>query len=165
MLIKNKNNFRGMTLVELMIVVSIIAVMSTVFLYNFNSSRTEKNVEMASREVAAAFREAQNYALTGSQGVAGTIPCQYRISWAGSAYTITYRYLDSNNRCNQETVLRTYTLSNGVTFYNSNNFNFSLPHADVSSARVATVRKDTYSYSACISNDGLITNVKGMTCP
>lgn len=162
---KNKKNLKGMTLIELLITVSIIAIMSTVFLLDFNSGREQRNVDMAAREVSAAFREAQNYALTGNQGVVGTNPCGFEVNWSGSVYTINYRYRDAAGICNQAAIFRSYNLKNGIVFNNSNSFTFSLPHAGVSNARGATLVKGTYFRSVCINVDGLISDVVGVTCP
>jgi prepilin-type N-terminal cleavage/methylation domain-containing protein len=56
---------KGVTLIELIVVIAVIGIMTSVGLVSLSRSRDRKAVEAATREVAAALRDAQNMALTG----------------------------------------------------------------------------------------------------
>ncbi len=159
---------KAFTLIELLIVIAILSTLSTIMLVDFGGSRTNQELDEAAREVASAFREAQNYALTGYQGVSNTIPCRYDVSWANTAYLLTYFYKNGAGVCNQSAVVRTYTLRKGIAFTGAGNFSFSPPHAVVSFAAVSvpvTVSKAGISYTVCTYNSGLINHTAGNACP
>jgi len=166
----NKKNLQGLTLIELLIVFAIISIVSAIVLLNFSTNRSQKQVEMAAREVSGVFHEAQNYSLTGKQAVPGTSPCKFTVSWAASSYSIVYWYKDASGNCVLQSNFRTYVLSNGVTFSNSNNLDtsgFTLPHAATlfGSTLAVNLVKSGYYRSVCVSTSGLISEVSGQSCP
>ncbi len=157
------------TLLEILIVLSITAITSSILLIDFNSGRIDQELEASAREVASAFREAQNYALTGYQGVAGSKPCRFEISWIGATYTTTYYYKNAAGIvCDQSAVIHSYTLRNGITFSSSGNFFFKLPRADVSFAgasQAAVLSKAGFDYVVCTYQTGRIDQYSGASCP
>lgn len=168
----NKNkNFKtafAFTLIEVLVVLAILSIMSSVLLFDYSSGRVTQELEGTAREVASAFREAQNYALTGYQGVASTNPCRFVVAWSGSAYTTTYWYKDGSGACTLSTVLRSYTLGSGVVFSGTGNFYFTLPHASVSFAGASlpvALSKAGSNYVVCTYQSGLINHFSGTTCP
>lgn len=80
---------RGFTLVELMISTAIIGLLSSVVLVALHRSQIAKEAEGDVRTVAAALREAQNYALTG-RGILQTAgkPCMFRVRAEADSGTI-----------------------------------------------------------------------------
>ena len=160
---------RAFTLIEILITLTIISLVSTALLVNFNSSdRIGRELEGSAREVASAFREAQNYALTGYQGVAGTDPCRFDVSWGGSTYGTVYRYKDALGACTRSAALRSYELRNGIVFSGAGSFYFTLPHADVSfgaESQPVGITKAGSGSTICVYRSGLINHFTGATCP
>lgn len=159
---------KAFTLIEIMIVLTILGILSSMLLADFSGSRVNQELEGAAREVAGAFREAQNYALTGYQGVANTDPCRFDVSWGGSTYTITYLYKDGAGVCGTPTVIRSYTLRSGAVFSGAGSYNFTLPHAVMSFGGVSLpviVTKASHSYVVCSYSSGLINHYIGASCP
>lgn len=156
------------TLIEVMVVMAIIAIFSVIILIDWSGGRTAQQLDTASREVEAVIREAQNYALTGFQGgISGSEPCQFRVNWTGTSYNITYRYKNAGGVCDAatDTIIRPYTLKNGVTFSGGGGFYFSLPHAGVPGGNQTIVlTKATIFRAVCVSS-GLISVRVGSTCP
>ncbi len=167
---KNKNTITqaAFTLIEVLVVLAILSVMSSVMLFDYSTGRVTQELEGTAREVASAFREAQNYALTGYQGVAGTNPCRFVVSWGTTSYTTTYWYKDGSGACTQSAILGSYTLGSGTAFAGTGNFYFTLPHAAVSFATASqpvVVSKAGTSYVVCTYQSGLINHFSGTTCP
>ncbi|MCX6765713.1 MAG: prepilin-type N-terminal cleavage/methylation domain-containing protein [Candidatus Moranbacteria bacterium] len=111
-------NNRGFTLLELIIVIAIIGIMTSVTLVYLGDSRKDRELEVAAREVAAAVREAQNNALTGKN--ASSTCNSYVFTYGGSNYSVS-----NNSGCSNPPIQ--YTLKNKVTFQNSGSFSFSIP--------------------------------------
>ena len=170
---KNKHYIRrGFTLLELLIVVIVIGIVSTIILTGTGSVRTEKQVDAAGRELGGVLRELQQYALTGKQFVTNTDPCLYNITWnsGSSNYTFTYYYKNPNTGvCDQQTVVNTYTLRSGITFSNTGSMGFGLPHGrpDFAGTSVAfQITKSSTIGVTCLYKDGLSKSFVGTnSCP
>ena len=163
---------RGFTLLELLIVVMVIGIVSTIILTGTSTTRTEKEVDGAGREVGGVLRELQQYALTGKQFVTNTDPCLYNIAWnnGSSNYTFNYKYKNSSTgACDQQTTINTYTLRGGVTFANTGSVGFGLPHGkpDFGGPSVAfQLTKSTTIGVTCLYQDGLTQSFVGTnSCP
>jgi prepilin-type N-terminal cleavage/methylation domain-containing protein len=159
---------RAFTLIEVMVVVAIIGIMAGIVIIPLGNGRIERELEANAREFVGVVREAQNYALTGRQAVAGTDPCRFHMSWSGSNYTLTYWYKDAGGTCNQTSPMAAYTLKNGVVFGNSDTLYFTLPHANLdfsTGSRGATLTKQSISHIACVYADGRISDQSGASCP
>lgn len=170
-----KHHLRAFTLIEALVTLAIISIMSVILLVGLSNSRTTQQLESAAREVEAAIREAQNYALTGYQDVANSDPCRFQIlSTAGTPnYSIIYFYKDSNDACNRQDTIASYSLRNGVVFSAVSNFYYTLPYAKASfDSTDGTVEKSTIlltlsgaSHVVCVYDNGLINNRSGTSCP
>lgn len=156
------------TLIEILVILAIVGILSTIMLVDFGSSRVTQELEGSAREVAGAFREAQNYALTGYQGVTGSDPCRFDVTWGASAYTTVYWYKDGAGDCTQSSLLRSYTLRNGIVFSGVGTYHFTLPHAAVSfggASLPVTLTKAGVAYTVCTYANGLINHYAGASCP
>ncbi len=71
-----KQKKKGFSLLEMVIIVAIITIMTSVMLVTTLGERKTKEVEVIGREVTAAIRETQNYALTGRRQGTG-LPCSF----------------------------------------------------------------------------------------
>lgn len=159
---------RAFTLIEVMIVVAIIGILSGIVIIPLGNGRIERELETNAREFVGVVREAQNYALTGKQAVAGTDPCRFFMSWSGSSYTLSYWYKDASGVCNQTFLMATYTLNNGVAFGSGDTLYFTLPHANLdfsTGSRGATFTKQSINHIACVYADGRISDQTGASCP
>lgn len=165
MLLKQNKIVAGFTLTELLIVIAIIGITTTVILSDWSGNRTAQFLDNSAREVEAVVREAQNAALTGVQMSATDRPCGFRVTWGGSDYDITYRYKDAGGTCNQSSVLATHTLANGVVFDSASNFEFTLPYGMASANQSIVLTKLASFRSICVYTSGRILNVTGSTCP
>lgn len=163
-----KKNLRGFTFVEVMMVMAIIGIMAGMVVVSFTKNRVERELETNAREFAGVVREAQNYALTGKQFVAGTDPCGFMVNWDGSSYTLTYKYKGANEVCNQTSLIATYALKNGVSFSGSNaDVYFDVPHATLNFNGIKSVQftKSSKNHTVCIYADGRISDQPGINCP
>ncbi len=156
---------RAFTLIEILIVTAIIGITASVFLFDWSGNRTMQYLDNGAQGVEAVVREAQNAALSGVQVSATDRPCGYRVAWAGSNYTVTYRYKDAGGGCNQSSQLSTHSLSNGVVFSGSGNFDFSLPYGTVSANQTIVLTKQSVSHVVCVYTSGKVATVSGSTCP
>jgi len=170
---KTSKNLKAYTLIEALIVVAIIAITASVILVSYSSSRTTQQLESAAREVEAAVREAQSYALTGYQGVVATDPCRFEVTWGGTAYSVTYWYKDASDNCNRSLMLGSYAVRNGVTFTSGGSFYYTPPYAMASfddndgvvESRVVPLILSGSSHAICVYENGLINNRTGASCP
>lgn len=156
---------RAFTLLELLIVVAILGIISSILLVDSSGYRTTQHLDSAGREVEAVIRGAQNAALAGVQVAAADKPCGFRVTWGGSAYSVTYRYKDGAGACNQSSVFSTHALANGVSFSNAGNFEFVLPYGAVTANQTILLSKLAVFQAVCTYMDGRIITRSGNTCP
>lgn len=161
-----------------MVVMAMTAIMISVTIVSLSGSRDRKAVESEARKFAAVVREAQNYALTGKQFVAGRVTCGVGIDAIDSdneGYNVVYTYRNGAS-CAAGTssgVVVTNSLSNGVTFSSTTSaFNFAVPRGEVDfsgSPRQVILSKGTdpvYSYSVCVYRTGRVEEQMGSgACP
>jgi len=159
-----KKNLPAYTLIEMLVVLAIIGITSTILLVDWSGNRTIQYLDSSGGEVQAIVRSAQNYALTGVQGVAATQPCSFRIQWSGSSYQIMY-YYKNGGACGQLSTLSSYTLANGVTFDSAGSFDFTVPYATVSGSQTIPLVKLGVNHVVCVYTSGRINHVTGPTCP
>lgn len=115
---QKKHSFtKGFSLLEMVIIVAIIAIMTSVMMVITFKDRDTKKVQAAGRELTAALREAQNNALTGKQQGPG-LPCAFRL-WTnfenkdnpGTMYRVEGSYRDIDGLCGGDMADTAYTSS------------------------------------------------------
>lgn len=121
-----KINSRGFSLIEIIIVISIIGTLTTASLIFMGNIRTEKAVKSEVTAVLAVIREAQNYSLTGR----GAHPS------CGNVFE--FHYGQENNGTNNPSAFGiggctdfAHELKSGISFSASDYFSFIVPHGRV----------------------------------
>lgn len=167
----NSSAKKGMTLIEVIIVIAIVGIMSAISIVSYTTSKRNAELETAAEELVAVLREAQNYSLTGKE-----------ISSSCSNYRVTL----TNNSSNY--VLRTYTAA-GVSCGNINSayvfksgviisagggyVSFAAPHSSITrtagvlsgSLFRITLSKGGGFYYVCFNNtSGLIKKTINSNC-
>lgn len=146
---------KGVTFIELMVVIVIIGIMTGTTLVSVRGSQTGKELESAAREVAAAVREAQNYALTGKKL---TSSCSYNFVYVNG--TANYNI----GGCISPAV--NYILKNGVTFGSGGSFDYYAPHGNVSSSNKILLFKKSKYRTVCVNSSGAVEEKSGnAACP
>lgn len=159
-----RSHLRAYSLIELLVVVAIIGIATTIMMVDWSGSRTTRSLENAGKEVEAVVRGAQNFALTGVQSLPNTRPCGFRVEWGASTYDVLYRYRNGDD-CTESSPVGSYTLSGGVVFSGSGSFDFGLPHATLGADQHMILVKNGQSQSVCVYTNGRILSVAGSTCP
>lgn len=96
---KNKKYASGFSIVELIVIMAIIGIMSSVVIVNMRSTDNISRTMAAQREVTSAIRLVQNYALQGKtqpNGAAIQAPCGYGIVVLDAThYRLFYNFFQS----------------------------------------------------------------------
>ena len=151
---------KAFSLVELMIVIGIIGIMSSVTIISMQGGKTEKELEVAAREVSATIREAQSNSLSGKNA---SSDCQhYDFTYAASSANYSVGTV-SGSGC----PLSRYMLENGVVFANGGSFSFAIPFGrlgDVSGGYSIRLNKRGSDYYVCLNDSGNVFEQKS-PCP
>lgn len=143
---RNKDEkYRGFTLVEVIVVIAIIGILSTITIISFSplSKRTKLNASVD--EVASALNLAKGYSLQGRMPAGLSSICGYGFKFTSTTqYQIFYYYyydgsgnLDCSNRSNfTETAVNTQTLKTGTVLNSpapgaTSTIYFNIPRATV----------------------------------
>lgn len=171
LIIKNKN---GVTLIELVAAIAIIGILASITMISFRNQKIDSQLESAARELAAAIREAQNYALAGKEQN-GSIPCDgIHIRSLGSMrdYQIYFREKEAGGGCGSDVALENYDLANGIVISNNFEIIFQIPHGQATvttGSSPFTMAKGGKNIGVCLSANGRVeeTNVTSgtLTCP
>ena len=142
-------NKKGLSLLEVIIVVAIIGIMSSISIVSFSKAKLRSSVETAAEKAIAVIREAQNYALTGKE--VSTLCHTYSVNFTPStgSFLLTNGGLCSLNK--------NYVLEDGVVFSSVGVVSFTAPHADTSGLSVIRVQKGGYFCDINVNSIGLIT--------
>ncbi len=170
---------KGFTLIEIVIVIAIIGIASSIVLVTVSNGRTRAQVEGDARRLSGMLRELQNNALSGEQIVSGRISCGFSLPpSAASAITIVPTYLYRNGATCATTlsgVLPTFSFSPGVSLSAANGgVRFVVPWGKVwdgtGAAPLAapvqyTLAKSGVVWSVCVYPEGRIEEAAGAGCP
>ncbi len=129
---------RGFTLIEMVIVIAIIGLTSSIVITSLSSNRSARETDRAIHVLAGALREAQNYALTGKSVNAAQENCYFAIRFTSATQYTLANYYRSGGDCTSYTTISTTTLPSGATFTGFGSYPtvlaFELPRAEVYSA-------------------------------
>lgn len=154
----------GFTLIEVMIVVAIIGITSAMIFVTFSGQRQTRNTERAAREVLAALREAQNYALSGRAGTINENNSYYGVNFtAGAAYSLV----------SSSGTISSYSLKNGIVASAASSVRFLLPRGEVyvggsplsGSHQIRLVNGASSRYICVYSTGRIIDNGTTAACP
>jgi prepilin-type N-terminal cleavage/methylation domain-containing protein len=105
---------KGFTLLELLVALSITAILTTVVLANFNQGNKSRSVLLATDVVLSALRTAQNDSLNPQNLSSGTcpdkVPASYDVLFDNTSSAKTY-YLLAYDKCGSQQILKQYILS------------------------------------------------------
>jgi prepilin-type N-terminal cleavage/methylation domain-containing protein len=166
---------RGLTLVELLIVLAIAGIMLSVALINIQNSRKNSEIEAAGMQLVSLLREVQNNALTGKKigSAEGEYSCAFQltIDTDGSYEIARSLKQPGEDSCEDEGVMDDAYITGElqkVQISSSQTIKFSVPHGDITGISMITlqhVADPSVTYTACISSGGNIEGVKGGSCP
>lgn len=170
---------KGFTLIEIVIVIAIIGIASSIVLATVSNGRTRAQVEGDARRLSGMLRDLQNNALSGEQIVLGRISCGFSLPpSAAGAITIVPTYLYRNGATCAATlsdVLPAFSLSPGVSISAANGgVRFVVPWGKVwdgtGAAPLAapvqyTLAKSGVVWSVCVYPEGRIEEAVGAGCP
>ena len=109
----------GFTLIEILVSMSIFAILVTVIFANYRYGNSAQNLEQAPRELQSKLRFVQNLALTGKDYNDTTIPPAYGVhfSYPGGTEFITFADTDDDKRYveDNDTILETFKLPAKIT--------------------------------------------------
>jgi prepilin-type N-terminal cleavage/methylation domain-containing protein len=142
-------NKKGFTLLEMMTVIVMIGIATSVAFVSMQSGKTQGEVESAAREVAAAIRSVQSDAINGKN--------------AGTCGILNYNFNYGIPALNQyqvegctAAIQPIITLRNGVTFSIAGVLSFNAPWGKTGSNVTITLRKGGVNYYVCVYKSGNI---------
>jgi type II secretion system protein H len=139
-------NKKGFTLLEMMTVIVMIGIATSVAFVSMQSGKTQGEVESAAREVAAAIRSVQSDAINGKN--AGTCLTKN--------YQFNYRILANNQYFTDGCIIQpAVTLRNGVVFSTAGVIIFQAPWGTTNSTTV-TLTKGGVNFNVCVYRSGNI---------
>lgn len=125
------------TLVEVMVVISIIGIISALVTTSLSSYRVLRETDRASHFFGAVLREAQGYALAGRADTLTQENCYFGIQITSATDYNLVNYSRASGSCSNINTVTTHILPNGVQFAGLGSyptvFAFSLPRAEVHS--------------------------------
>lgn len=161
---------KGFTLVELIIVVSIIAIMTSAIVPSFSNYTKGQIIKQAQEQVVNDLANVQNRALAGNQGTLGASTKYWGISFEhGSG---TYEYVSTTNSlCTGAITEKKVVLPENVTIHIAGAVPteklcvpFSLANGD-SPGSTVRVKNSAACRAVTINSAGLIQKTSDVTCP
>lgn len=154
---------QGFTLIEVVIVIAIIGIMTAFMVVSLSNQRRIRNLDLASQEIAAALRTAQNYALTGRSINAAENNCSFGVQMvAGATYTLVHSV---GAGCATSAIGGDYSLRGGVSFAAAQTVNFLLPRGEVGAKSTIRLTNGALSRYVCVNTNGRIFENGTNTCP
>lgn len=171
---------KGFSFLEMIIIIAIIGIMTSVMLVISLKERTGKELEAVGREVTSAIREAQNNALTGKQQDNSKLPCAFLFETDGMTYHMKGSYRDVGAPCGSDYSLTSYatelnasTLDAEMTLTGTDSegrissyVGFIVPYGEYFDAGISetnpsqgtqfVLEKDGEKYYICVHSTGLI---------
>jgi len=165
---KKRGNSSGFTLIEVVLITTLVIIMTSVLLVISWGQRADKELEVAARVVAGAIREAQNYALNGRQVASDEVPCEFGFqSVAPRTYKIVYNYHSGDGNCTSSPKdVAVYTVKNNVTIPDIGPIYFDIPHGDLTpiATTTITVSKSGKSRNVCVYASGRVEEAGTLAC-
>lgn len=179
-----RRRVKGVTLIEMLVVLAIIGIMTSLTMVSLGQARIEKQVEVAARLLASRVREIQNHTLVGRK-IGTRVLCDAFISPVAigdSSVSFGYRYRGTSVSCatvvpgtNLDS-LPALEFTDGVVFQSANpiTLTFKAPRAVLFSGNVQVAPQDHQEYRlskgsarwiVCIYPSGRIEELRGNTCP
>ena len=158
---------RGFTLIEVMIVIAIIGITSALVFVSLTTGKTGRALERSSREVIAALREAQNYALSGRSTTINENNTSFGVQIISAT---AYSVISSNG------TVSSYSLKGGVNFTSgATTLGFLVPRGEVTvggsplaagaSERIALSKSGSVVYICLYQSGRIVENGSDATCP
>ena len=147
----------GVTLIEIMMVIAIIGIMSSIVFVNVK--RDGSIVQSAARELATDLRTLKRSALNGKlpAEVSG-YACSFFFTPSNSSYSFSGTKKNSPTvACSLFSPYFTKNLSNGVNLSPATQIVFSVPHGKPSTGVAYTLSKGSCSMTVTVTADGDIT--------
>lgn len=133
---------RGFTLIEMMIVIAIIGLVSAISISSMSGTKAKSEVAGNARALAAAIREAQNYALTG-KSIDGNTPCRFQVSISSGSYSVKQSDTGSCSSYSGTAV----GFLNGVTASANQSVSFDVPRGEVRNASETEITSGSVDFS------------------
>jgi len=130
MKIKQKKH-KGITLIEVIIVVAIIGIISALGFELLGNARRDNNYKIACEMAASQINKTKNYSLTGKT-VDGATPNKFKITMSGSTIVI------SGLTGGTETPLETVSLPGGTSFSGAFVEEYVVPYGGINNAMDVT---------------------------
>jgi prepilin-type N-terminal cleavage/methylation domain-containing protein len=114
-----KPNFKntiqaGFSLSELIVVIAIIGLLSTLVVVNFNQQRAQRSLVIAQNELVTNIRKTQSYALSSRKTSTGESPEYYLMNFYPSANYYSIASISNGNYYDESEIIR---LSDKVTLF------------------------------------------------
>lgn len=136
---------RGLTLIEIILVVAIIAVIGTMSAPFISRFYLQSNLDTSSQMLVSSIRKAQGYSMDGKGGSAWGI-CQ-----SGNAIRIF------QGTCGAPTFNEDYTIPPSVTLSGLSTVTFSVTRGEPSATFTATLNSQIGSHTVQINTAGVLT--------
>jgi prepilin-type N-terminal cleavage/methylation domain-containing protein len=103
-----KVNQRGFTVVEMIIVLAIIGVISSIVIFNVNTERQNSALFRTAQKLSLDLRRAQNFALSSKTYKTSGVPCGWGIHFNGTGSTSYVIFADSavSSNCSDRNFVR-----------------------------------------------------------